>query len=574
MKRTNMKNIALAVTAASVIVACNPLNKMVKRQNEVNYEATPNPLEMHGDSIEVTVKGSFPTKYFNKKVSATVTPVLKYGENEEAFKPFGLKGEDSEAEGTTIPYEAGGSFSYTAKIPYKDGMDVAELELRVTGKYKEKTKDLDPVKAADGTIITPKLVRSEDKTILGADKFVKFVMVDNKAVINFLVKSAVVRPSELSDEDIKALKEKIAEYVNNPKMEFISLNIDGYASPEGEIELNTNLAEDRAKAAGKVVERFLKKYKVEAANNEGFYKYQGKGEDWEGFKAKMNTSNIADKDMIIRILESYPKGYRRQLEIQNLAATYKEVAEKILPELRRAEINLVTKLHSKTDEEINALIDSNPDSLTVEELLYGATLTNDLGRKLTIYKHVIRLYPNDWRGPNNVGYVYLLQNKVSEAQAEFEKADKLSPNNPVVQNNLGVCARLQGDIAKAEEYYKAANGAGPEVNENLGIVYIIKGDYASAVSAYSNSKGFNAALANLLNGNIDIAAIIDNSDDKDDADAYYLKAIAGARSGNTDMLINNLKSAIAKDASFKEKAKRDAEFIKFRDNTEFQAAVN
>ena len=302
MRNRNSKTLALVVVASTVLIACNPLNKMVKRQGEVNYELTPNPVEMHGDSIAITLNGSFPEKYFNTKVSAVVTPVIVYGENSESFDALKLKGEVSEAEGTVIKYEPGGSFSHVAKMPYKEGMDQATVELRVTGEYKGKTKDLEPRKVADGTIITPKLVMSSDKAIMGADKFVKFTLEDNNVEIHYLVSSSSVRGSEMNDSDIKELKAKLKGWNEDVKMEFNGLTISAYASPEGELSKNENLANERAASAAKSIESLLKRAKVEIP--EGFSTPSGKGEDWNGFKTMMQGSDIADKELIIRVLRN------------------------------------------------------------------------------------------------------------------------------------------------------------------------------------------------------------------------------------------------------------------------------
>ena len=573
MKNRNSKLIALVVVASTVLMACNPLNKMIKRQGEVNYELTPNPVEMHGDTIAITFSGSFPEKYFNKKISATITPVLVYGENSESFAPLKLKGEVSEAEGTTIKYESGGSFSHSAKIPYKDGMEVATVELRVTGEYKEKTKDLDPRKVGDGTIITPKLVMSSDKAIAGADKFVKFTLEDNNIDIHYLVSNATVRGSEMNDADVKALKAKLKGWNEDVKMEFNGLTISAYASPEGELSKNENLANERAESASKAVESMLKRAKIELPES-GFTTATGKGEDWSGFKTMMQASDITDKELIIRVLETYKDGETREKEIKNLAATYTQVQKKVLPELRRSQCNLVMKHHNLTDDEIKALVDTKIDSLDVEQMLYAATLYDDVAKKESIYKSVSSIHAADWRGPNNVGFIYVSQNKLADAKAEFDKANGLSANNPIVQNNLGVIERLNGNLDAAMEYYNNASGAGKEVAQNKGIINIIRGDYSSASSNYSGVNSFNSALAQLLNGNNSIGPVVDGSDDKDEALSYYLKAIAGARSADNDMMINNLKTATSKDAALKAKAKGDAEFIKSRDNADFQSAVN
>ena len=572
MRNRNSKTLALVVVASTVLIACNPLNKMVKRQGEVNYELTPNPVEMHGDSIAITLNGSFPEKYFNTKVSAVVTPVIVYGENSESFDALKLKGEVSEAEGTVIKYEPGGSFSHVAKMPYKEGMDQATVELRVTGEYKGKTKDLEPRKVADGTIITPKLVMASDKAIMGADKFVKFTLEDNNVEIHYLVSSSSVRGSEMNDADIKELKAKLKGWNEDVKMEFNGLTISAYASPEGELSKNENLANERAASAAKSIESLLKRAKVEIPEN--FSTPTGKGEDWSGFKSMMQGSDIADKELIIRVLETYTDGTKREEEIKNIGKTYTEVSKKILPQLRRSQANLVMKHHNLTDDEIKALVDTKIDSLDVEQMLYAATLYTDAAKKESIYKSVSSIHSSDWRGPNNVGYLYVSQNKLADAKAEFTKANGLSANNPIIQNNLGVIERLNGNLDAAMEFYNNASGAGKEVAQNKGIINIIKGDYASATSNYSGVNSFNSALAKVLSGDNNIGSTIDGSDDKDEAISSYLKAVAAARAGDNDAMIKYLKAATGKDASLKAKAKTDAEFIKSRENADFQAAVN
>jgi Flp pilus assembly protein TadD len=572
MRNQNSKSLALAAAAAIVLVSCNPLKKMIKRQGEVNYELTPNPVEMHGDSIGITLNGSFPEKYFNKKVSALITPVLVYGDESLSFDTLKLKGEVSEAEGTVIKFESGGSFSHTAVIPYKEGMENAIVELRVSGSYKAVSKNLEPRKVADGTNITPKLVMSSDQAIIGADNFEKFNLENNNVEIHYLVNNSTVRSSELNDSDIKALKAKFKVWNNDEKMEFNNLSISAYASPEGELSKNENLANERALSAAKSLETLLKRAKVDVP--EGFSTALGKGEDWAGFKSMMQASDIADKELIIRVLETYQDGAKREEEIKNLAATYTEVSKKVLPKLRRAQANLVMKHHNLTDEEIKTLVDTKIDSLDVEQMLYAATLYSDMATKESIYKSVSSIHSSDWRGPNNVGFIYLSQNKLEDAKAEFEKANSLAANNPVIQNNLGVIARLNGDLDAAMELYNNASGAGKEVAQNIAVVNIIQGDYSSAVSNLEGVNSFNAALANLLNGNNAIGEMVDASDDKDEALAYYLKAISGARAADNDMMMNNLKTAISKDAALKAKAKTDVEFIKFRDNADFQSAVN
>ena len=572
MKTNTVKVLGLAFSA-SVIVACNPLGKMVKKASTVTYDVSPNPLEMHGDTVNVNVSGKYPAKYFHKKALVDITPVLTLSDGStKELKVVSLRGEATEGEGNVVKF-SGGSFSLKERIPYDKSMETAKLAVKITGKYKTKTKDFPNVDLATGTIVTPLLVQSSEKPIAAKDKFTKTEKVTSQADIHYLINSSQVQSKELKQDDIKAMSSFIEKGAKSG-LKFNGVTVSAYASPDGEISRNENLATDRAKSGSSEVASFFKKAKIEAAKGAGFYTNTGKGEDWDGFKTMMKSSSIADKDLIIRILEMYSDLDKREQEIKALAKTYLEVADQILPKLRRAQITINAEKLSKSDDVLKQLSVSNPDSLREEELLYAATLTEDLNQKLAIYKAMSKKYPSDFRGFNNAGYVLILQNKISEAKTELTKASELAKDNATVKNNLGVVARLMGDRQKAWELYNAALSAGNEVSRNIGILNILSGDYSAAVSNLSGSNSFNEALANLLNGNPDEAMkVLDASSDKDSAWGYYLKAICGARKKSIDILTANLQSAISKDASLKAKAASDAEFNSYKEDPKFKALV-
>lgn len=570
-KRNFTFSIVLAA-AAVTIAGCDGLGKMAKNASQVTYTVTPNPLEMHGDSVAVTIDGKYPPKYFNKKVAVSLTPVLKHSGGETPFKTVSYKGEQATAEGTVIPYNEGGTFSYTDKIAYTPEMKVSELHLKAVGSKGSKTKEFPSVKLADGVITTPLLVMADDKPTIGADKFTKTQPRTSNADIHFLVNQADVRSTELRQDDIKAMMEFIKTGIARAYT-FNSTDISAYASPDGEETLNAGLSERRADNTEKWLMNEFKKLKVEAASQPGFFKKTNTPEDWEGFRQLMQASDIKDKDLILRVLSMYTDPMQREKEIKNMAATYEVVAKEILPKLRRSQIQINAEEKSRADEQISALATTSPDSLANEEILYAATLTNDLQTKANIYQAAERIYPEDWRTANNLGYIYLMQNRLDDAQTQFEKADKLSPNNPVVWTNMGVTAHMRGDRAKAEEYYKQA-GDDPAARYNLGVLYIKTGNYPQAVSNMSGANTFNAALAKTLSGDYaGSTSIIDASPDKDSAAGYYLKAINAARQKNESAVISNLKSAVAKDASLKAAAKDDMEFAAYKNNAEFAAIV-
>jgi tetratricopeptide (TPR) repeat protein len=289
----------------------------------------------------------------------------------------------------------------------------------------------------------------------------------------------------------------------------------------------------------------------------------------------MEASAIADKDLILRVLTMYTDLDQREKEIKNLSKTYTEVSEKILPKLRRSVLTINVNKKSRTDEQITKLTTTYPDSLSVEEMLYGANLTNDVNTKVAIYTAAEKKYPTDWRTSNNLGVALLMTNKVAEAGEAFKRAEANANGNAIVMNHMGIIAAKAGDRKKAMEYYDKAGSAGKEVNYNKGILNVRDGKYGDAVSNFGEYKGFNKALAELLNGNGGaVVSTIDGSNEKDMALSSYLKAVAAARNNNAAEVINNLKAAIEKDGSLKAAAKDDAEFIKLRENADFKALAN
>ncbi|MDA9820663.1 hypothetical protein N9C06_07075 [Salibacteraceae bacterium] len=570
-----MKKITAVVALAILIASCNPLSKMAKYADSVKYDVTPNPLEMHGDSIAVSMSGKFPPNYFHKLASIAATPSMRNasGEVVKSFEPIKLIGIDVEGDGQKIDFTKGGTFSYEDVLAYDPKMENVKLTLDVSAGYKTKSKDFGNVDLGDGTIITPLMVRSDEKPIMGPDKFNRITPKNIDGQINYLIQSAAVRGSELNDEDMKAVKSFIATGVEEGLV-WKGMSVSAYASPDGEMDKNANLANDRANTAAKSVQGMLRSKKIDAAKSDDFFKKEGKGEDWAGFEKAVMASDFPDKDIVVRVLKMQSDLEVREKEIKNMAATYKFLAEEILPQQRRATFTLMAEKVGKSDEEISQLAKSDPSQLNVEEMLYAATLTDDMAAKLKIYQTAKTQFAKDWRGPNNAGYILMLQNKISDAQAEFEEAAKRADNG-VINNNLGIISIKSGNRTKASEYYSKAVGAGPEVGYNMGIVDIKNGDYESAVKNMGSNKSFNAALAQMLKGdNTGATSTIEAGDDKASGAGYYLKAILGARTGNKEMMVNNLKSAIGKDAKFKAKAKTDVEFIKFMQDSDFIGLVN
>lgn len=579
MNSKSLRIIGAGLSVAVILTSCDGLGKMVKKQKDIKYTVSPNPIEMIGDSVQFSVNGKFNPKLFAKKVTLTLTPVVKYASGEKALKPITLVGEKATGSGQKIAYKEGGTFSYTSeKFGFEQGMRNAKVELRAEGSVKKKTKKFDPVELADGTVATSLLVRNDEKPIMAKDAFVKTVPANQTTHIYYVINQSNVRPSELKSEEMKNMTDFIGKNLNSQWYEFKGINVSAYASPDGETDKNENLAKDRANSGSMAVMNEFKKNKdksVTFGKEKSQYQVGTTKEDWEGFKSLMEQSTMADKDLILRVLTMYNDPDQRRKEIKNLSKTYVELAEKVLPKLRRSEITVNVDKKSRTDEQISKLATSNPDSLSVEELLYAGNMTSDANTKVQIYKSAEKQFGSDWRTSNNLGAALLMQNKVSEAADAFKRAEKAAGGSqPAVYNNLGIIESKNGNRTAAMDLYTKAGGA-PETKYNMGILDVRNGKYSDAVTDFGDFKGHNKALALLLSGNAGaVKETIDASNEKEMAYSYYLKAVTAARQANTTDAISNLKTAIEKDNALKAYAKDDAEFIKMRSESGFTALVN
>ncbi|HNQ66878.1 MAG TPA: hypothetical protein PKN32_00750 [Bacteroidales bacterium] len=568
-----MKKTLIFVLAAITVMmfsSCNGLKKMIENADDINYSVNPEILEVHGGKVAVSIKGNFPEKYFNKKVTATITPTLVWEGGEKALTPIYVEGEKIKGNAKVIEYKAGGGFSYNESFEYIPAMRRSTLELRIVATKGSKTGEFDPEVIAEGIVATPELVKFVGQSSTAKDKFVKDHPDSKIGQINYDKNRADLKPAEIKRAEMVALKDFINEVAKDERKNFVSIELTSYASPEGTIDRNTQVSGDRGKTIDKYVKSEFKK--IDEFKNESFFKYLITEEDWEGFKKAVSESNLADKDMIIRVVNMNTDPNKREEEIRNMTATFQELEKEIHPLLRRSEVKVNIMLIGNTDEEIDALFASEPGKLSVEELLYLGKLTEDNNKKIQIYTKTTELYPKDWRGFNNLSAVQYNAGNYPAAKTAAEKAKSLEANATVF-NNLGNVYLTEGNIEEAETNFKSATGV-PEASIGQGAIAIKNAKYKTASEFYGEYCSFNAGLAKLLNGEYDAAVrAADCGQDKDNAYNYYLKAIAGARKNDTELLFNNLRTACTKDPSLKAFAAKDMEFFKYFDNDTFKTII-
>ena len=552
IKKLYLPLVALLVFALS---SCGKMGEL-----SADYFTTnPEVLEAVGGKVPVTITGKFPEKYFKKNATVEVTPVLRWNGGEAKGQAAVFQGEKVQGNDQTIAYKAGGTYTMKASFDYVPEMAKSELFLDFKIKQGKKEYTIPSVKIADGVIATSELPTvGSANAALAPDAFQRIIKQAKEAQIMFLIQQANLRASELKSEGLKDFHKQVVTVAGDTKnYKLNDITISAYASPDGGVKLNTGLAEDRQNNTEKYMKQQLKKGKIETTV-EATYTAQ----DWEGFQELVSKSSIQDKDLILRVLSMYQDPEQRETEIKNISSVYKTLADEILPQLRRARLTANYDVIGRSDEEINEAFDTDAKVLSVDELLYAATLTQDKARQEAIYKKTTELYPSDYRAYNNLGMMAYAANDKAAAENYFKQAASKNANAPEVNTNLGLCELVKGNVANAETYLSKSTGANT-ANEALGNLYIKQGQYDKAVAAFGDTKTNSAALAQILAKDYNKAKNTLNAVKNADAYTDYLMAVVGARTNNADLVKSSMEKVAQKDATLAAKAADDREFAKY-----------
>ena len=559
MKNRHFFRLPLIFSLILLISSCG-LDSMVSKFNTLNFTVTPTQVEVHGGNIEIELEVKIPEKYFQKTAEADFRAMLAPSANSEAkvfFDTVKLQGEKISSNGKTIGYITGGQFTYKSTVKYSKDMADYDLFATAIATMNDNSKSLGAIKVAEGVMATATRVKDSEEPAISNHTYEKVTVLEETAVIYFTVNQSNVRYSQKSSDEIKRLKEfaKLGYETKN-------IEISSYASPEGTLDINDKVSDNRGESTFNYAKRLMKKLKVEGANNNDLYIKSSKGEDWGGFNKLVNSSDMKDKSKVLNIVRNQKDPQKREEAIRDMAEIYDAIEDDVLPKLRKATITLRVYEPKKTEEDIISLSIADPSQLDIKEMLFAASLIEDNSIKKTIYNTASKSFPNDYRAYNNLAGIYIKEKNLNKAIDMLGKASKYNPNAPEVNENKGVIAALEGDYDKAASLYSSSNAS----DINKGILAIKIGDYSSA-TAKLKGNGFNATLAKLMNGNP--VATTDNT-----AEGNYLNAIVNARAGNHDKCIDYLYKAIQMNTNYKNEAVKDFEFKNLKDKSEFQALVN
>ena len=560
--------ITTAVLSVAVLAITSSCSSKLRPLTADQVKAEPQPLEVVGGKVPVTVHLTFPAKWFPKDATLTVVPIIRYQGGEKWGTGTTFQGEKVYGNDRIVHYANGSNATVQFSIPYIPAMAKSELYLNLKGKQGSRTIQLPDLKVADGVIATEALATVAGVApVIAPDGFQRIVKEAYDANIMFQIQQSNVRSSELTKDEVQEWQYTVQNAKETPNQE-VSVEVQAYASPDGGRELNEKLSASREKNTTTALKGRFRKEKMQDVAIDAHYTAQ----DWEGFKQLVEQSNFQDKDLILRVLSMYPDPEQREREIKNISSVFSKLAEEVLPKLRRSRLIANVKIIGRSDDEIKKTLEKYPSALTVEELLYAATLTDDLQQQESIYKLTAQKYAKDYRAYNNIGTLYLQRENYVTAKRWFEQALK-QKDNAESKVNLGLIALKDGDVAKATSLI-AEGSSLPGVGQVLGYLYLSQGEYAKAQTAYGDYASNNAAVAQILNRDYSKALSTLSAIAKPDATTEYLRAIIGARTNDSSAAIAALGRAVSLDPTLTTRIANDLEFAGLRGQRDFGALIS
>ena len=555
----------LVVAGASSLLLASCASKFKISSTGVNVD--PNPLTVQGDAVKTRINFAFPKKSFPKKGTLRITPVLRYAGGEKWGKAYDYQGDDVYGNEQVVFYKSGANAVLDFAVPYTPQMQKSELYLTFNGKVGKKAQKISSMKVADGVNATETLATVEGiLPAIAPHGFQRVVKEMYDADILFQIQQANVRGSEINKEDVEEWRYTVQNAKETPNQN-VSVEVQSYASPDGGKKLNEKLSENRERNTTAALKKEFKKQDMAGVAIDAHYTAQ----DWEGFRTLVEKSDLPDKDLVLRVLSMYPDPESREREIKNISVVFKQLADNILPKLRRSRLIANVEIIGKSDAEIQEFIAKAPGHLSAEELLYAAELTNSTAEKMRIYQIANQIFKKDYRAYNNIGALYFAQGKIKDAEAWFNKAATLQ-DNEVTKLNRGLIALYHGDKEKAQDMISAAINT-PELGQALAYLYLKQGEYMKAETAFGETVSNNAAVAQLLNGNYAKALKTLQKIMTPSATTELIRAIIAARTNDNNGVITALKSAIALDGSVAYQIADNLEFAKYKNLAAFKALV-
>jgi tetratricopeptide (TPR) repeat protein len=612
-----------------ICISCALLTNQCKSFKKANLSATPDPIEVHADSIKFNVKASVPPKSgFKRKKGVYTGKVVIQGGNGTAYPMQTLT-----IVGKNFPdiKKNGASTSAEINQPFDEGMNNGKAVVKGQYARSKKIVNFEDLSVARCCITTSRLIclppelqglannslnigatgdadgvaggsgkdggKKSSLYIMSTTNYVASQPVLIEAVFEFPQNVFDLQPSELQKEQIKAIGNALKEKNIVEKIE-----IAGFASPEGTLRRNTFLSIARYKEVQKWLIEQLKAqgYKEEIYLDSTKFAIAHTSEDWDGFKQNLESSSFSPdiQKQILQVLSGAYQPDVKERKVQALVGNYKlPEVESLLAPLRRTTIRLKGKTTMHSEDQIKAILQGflsgakNIDSLrtffgeNADEMLFGINMFSSDEDKLKLTAPFAQLFPKDHRALNDRGVYFAKTKDLPKGIESLSNANKLKPNDYMILNNLGMAYLISGNLDTAITFLTQANNIqnNPASQFAIGFIHLKKGRYPEAAEMFDKvgtaipCAKYNGGLAKLLMDDLpgakdDLENYSSNLNTKNPY-GFYLLSIVGAQGGDVNMMTLNLKKSVQLEKTISPKAEKDLEFREFHTNEEFKAAL-
>ena len=279
------------------------------------------------------------------------------------------------------------------------------------------------------------------------------------ANLDFAVGSSVLNPNFRNNtSELAKIGDMIERVKANPATNITRITLDGYASPEGNTNLNMQLSVSRVNS--------LKNYLSSTYGvDPNVIQATGHGEDWRGLERLLiDRETLAYRRealLVIRVESNVERRKARLMRLQR-GAPYRDMLANLYPLLRRVDYELHFNVASFSVEDGKRVLETDPSLLSLDEMFT-----------------IARTYPK-----NSPDY-----------RRVFVIAAETFPNNDIANFNAAALALDAGDIDTAQAYlYKVANRDAAWEN-NLGVLQVLLNEHQFALEQFTKAANLGSAEA-------------------------------------------------------------------------------
>jgi outer membrane protein OmpA-like peptidoglycan-associated protein len=271
----------------------------------------------------------------------------------------------------------------------------------------------------------------------------------NGVFLDFPVGQTEINPHYGNNpRELAKIESIIQELRNDANLQVTGVTITGFASPEGDMQMNSQLSRGRAEA----LRNYLSRRSGIAPH---LYRTGNGGEDWNELARMVENSYIEPKGAILSIIRtSFGETRKERLKALGGGAVYRQLLHEYYPRLRRVVSRIDYTVRGFNVEEARQIIKVHPQQLSLNEMFLVANTYPEGSREfISVWETAVRVFPNDPVANLNAAAAALLTKDPAKAERYLQRAKK---NTPAYYNNLGVLSMMQNNHTRAKNLFRRA----------------------------------------------------------------------------------------------------------------------